>query len=180
MQRMIIASILGGFLSVAFGVTFHDPVSRISFTYDENRWEVVPIKTNQKETLVNLQRKVADKDGDTVYFSRISIVREDTGEVKKVKNSKLPKLQAYQSYAVEFLKSQRFDILSSEKTTVEGIPSGSFEIVANQRDFGLTFQQMGFLNGDTGYLVTATVRTKKFGEYKDELEKIFQSVRLTS
>lgn len=61
---------------------------------------------------------------------------------------------------------------------VEGITAGAFEILANQRDFGLSFQQLGFLDGDTAYLMTATVRTKKLGEYKVELEKMFQSVRL--
>ncbi|NBT58848.1 hypothetical protein EBT16_08710, partial [bacterium] len=114
MRLMIIACCLCGFVSQSFGVTFHDPVSRISFSYDENLWEVAPVKTNEKETLLNLQRKVADKDGDTVYYSRISIVKEDLNQIQKVKNSKFPKLQAYQSYAIEFLKSQRFDILSSE------------------------------------------------------------------
>jgi hypothetical protein len=178
MRLMVLVALFGVFLSQSFAVTFHEPVSKISFTYDENLWEVVPTKANEKETLVNLQRKVADKDGDTTYFSRISIVKEDTTQVKKVKSSKLPKLQAYQIHAAEFLRSQRFDILSSEMKKVEGIPAGAFEILANQRDFGLTFQQLGFLDGDTAYLLTATVRTKKLGEYKAELAKMFQSVRL--
>jgi len=180
MRLMAFIAFFGVFLSQGFAVTFHEPVSKISFTYDENLWEVVPTKTNEKETLVNLQRKVADKEGETSYFSRISIVKENTTQVKKVQTSKLPKLQAYESHAVEFLRSQRFDILSAEMKKIEGIPAGAFEIVANQRDFGLTYQQLGFLNGDTAYLLTATVRTKKFSEYKAELEKIFQSVRLAS
>jgi hypothetical protein len=178
MRLTILSALFGLLVSQSFGVTFHEPVSKISFTYDENVWEVVPTKANEKETLVNLQRKVADKEGDTTYFSRLSIVKEDTNQVKKVKLSKLPKLQAYQIHAVEFLRSQRFDILSSEMKKIEGIPAGAFETLANQRDFGLTYQQLGFLDGDTAYLLTATVRTKKFGEYKAELEKMFQSVRL--
>lgn len=180
MRFVALGMVWGVFVSQALAVTFHDPVSKISFAYDENLWEVVPTKSNEKETLVNLQRKKADKDGDTVYFSRISVVKEDTAQVKKVRESKLPKLQAYQSHAVEFLRSQRFDILSSDMKKIDGIPAGAFEIMANQRDFGLTFQQLGFLNGETAYLVTATVRTKKFGDYKAELEKLFESVRLDS
>ncbi|MFM8269651.1 MAG: hypothetical protein ACKN9V_05620 [Pseudomonadota bacterium] len=180
MKRAVFFLGFGVLLSQAFAVTFHDPVSKISFAYDENLWEVVPTKTNEKETLVNLQRKVADKDGETAYFSRISIVKEDTNQVKKVKTSQFPKLQAYRSHAIEFLRSQRFDILSSDMKKVEGLPAGAFEILANQRDFGLTYQQVGFLDGDTAYLVTATVRTKKFSEYKAELEKLFQSIRLAS
>lgn len=96
MRLMVLVALFGVFLSQSFAVTFHEPVSKISFTYDENLWEVVPTKANEKETLVNLQRKVADKDGDTTYFSRISIVKEDTTQVKKLnpancQNSKLTK-----------------------------------------------------------------------------------------
>lgn len=158
--------------------TYHDPASHISFDYDDTQWEPMNKKTVGQDTVFNLQRKVADKEGDTTYFSRISVVKDDLSKIKKVKESKLPKLQAYQSHAVEFLRSQRFDILSSEVKKIAGIPEGAFEIVAHQRDFGLTFQQVGFLKQDTAYLVTATVRTKKFPDYQNELNKLFESLKL--
>jgi len=158
--------------------TYRDTASHISFEYDDTQWEPMNKKTVEQDTVVNLQRKVADKEGDTTYFSRISIVRDDVSKIKKVKESKLPKLQAYQSHAVEFLRGQRFDILSSEVKSLAGIPQGAFEILARQRDFGLTFQQVGFLEKDTAYLVTATVRTNKFPEYQSELKKIFDSLKV--
>lgn len=173
------------FLSV--GVTFSDPVSHFSFVYDESLWEVAPIKTNEKETLLNLQRKIPDKEGDTTYFSRISVVKEDLSKNQSVQNiiskKKLPvasgQLQAYQSHAADFLRSQRFDILSSDPKKAPGIPGGAFELVANQRDFGLTFQQWGFVFENQAFLVTATVRTKKFSDYKTELSELFQSIKIS-
>lgn len=173
---------IGGFIflsALGWGKNFQDVKSGISFDYDENLWEIAPTKTLEQETLVNFQRKVPDKEGDTTYFSRLSVVKDDLSKIKKVKDSKLPKLQAYQNHAAEFLQSQRFDILSAEKKDIPGIPSGAFQMIARQRDFGLTFQQVGFLAGDTAYLVTATVRTKKYPEYQKELEQIFQSLKWT-
>jgi len=157
--------------------TFQDPRTGISLDYDEALWEVAPKKTAEAETIVNLQRKIADKEGDTSYFSRVSIVQDDLGKIKKLDSSKLPKLQAYQNHAADFLRSQRFDILSSEIKTVPGNNNTRFEMVARQRDFGLTYQQVGFVVGNTAYLVTATVRTKKFPEYQKELEQMFQSLK---
>jgi len=163
----------------SWGKNFQDSKSGISFDYDENLWEVAPTKTLEQETLINFQRKVPDKEGDTTYFSRLSVVKDDLSKIKKVKESKLPKLQAYQNHAAEFLQSQRFDILSSEKKDLPGVPGGAFQMIARQRDFGLTFQQVGFVTADTAYLVTATVRTKKYPEYQKELEQIFQSLKWT-
>ncbi len=165
--------------SISWGKNYRDSQSGISLDYDESLWEVAPTKTLEQETLVNFQRKVPDKEGDTTYFSRISVVKDDLSKIKKLKSSKLPKLQAYQNHAAEFLQSQRFDILSSEKKELPGVPGGAFQMIARQRDFGLTFQQVGFISGDTAYLVTATVRTKKYPEYQKELEQLFQSLKWT-
>lgn len=171
------------FPPLAEAVTFSDPVSHFNFAYDESLWEVAPIKTGEKETLLNLQRKTPDKEGDTTYFSRISVVRENISKNPAVQNliskKKLSSLQAYQGHAAEFMRSQRFDILSSDLKKASGIPGGAFELVANQRDFGLTFQQWGFVFEDQAFLVTATVRTKKFPEYKAELEQLFQSIKIS-
>jgi hypothetical protein len=163
----------------SFGAVFEDPQMGLSFQYDESLWEPNREKVSGSEVLFSLQRKVADKEGDTVYFSRVSIVKETLSNIKNLKISKLSPLQAYQVRAVEFLKSQRFNILTSESKNNESVPGGFFEIGANQRDFGLTFQQMGFVTKDSGVLVTATVRTSKFPEYKEELSKMFQSVKIS-
>lgn len=164
--------------SQAGAASFTDPKSHLALNYDDSVWEVVPLKVSDSETLLNLQRKTADKEGDTTYFSRVSVVKDDLTKLKKVIASKLPRLQAYQSHAVEFLKGQRFDVLSTEVKNTEAVPGGMFEIIANQRDFGLTYQQMGFIQGETAYLITATVRTKKFPDYRTELNQLFQSVKI--
>lgn len=174
---------LAFFSSFGKSVTFSDPVSHFNFVYDESLWEVTPIKTGEKETLLSLQRKTPDKEGDTTYFSRVSVVKEGIAKNQSVQDlilkKKLSPLQAYQGHAAEFLRSQRFDIISSDLKKAAGIPGGAFELIANQRDFGLTFQQWGFVFEDQAFLVTATVRTKKFPEYKAELEQLFQSIKVS-
>lgn len=183
MRRLFFTSFVGFLCVFAEAVTFSDPVSHFNFAYDDALWEVAPIKTGEKETLLNLQRKTPDKEGDTTYFSRISVVKEGISKNQSVQNlivkKKLSPLQAYQGHAADFMRSQRFDILSSDLKKVPGIPGGAFELVANQRDFGLTFQQWGFIFEDQAFLVTATVRTKRFPEYKAELEQLFQSIKIS-
>jgi hypothetical protein len=77
------------------------------------------------------------------------------------------------------MKSQRFHILSSGPKVLAKLGLPAFEIVANQRDFGLTFRQVVFLWEAAGkpeaYLVTATTRTNKFDEYKKDLDGLFDS-----
>ncbi|NBX92376.1 MAG: hypothetical protein EB078_03700 [Proteobacteria bacterium] len=160
--------------------TYSDPQHRISFQYDDTLWETGAPKRNDVETLVSLQRRTPDKEGDTTYFSRLSIVKEDWSKIKTVKESKLPRLEAYKNHAAEFLKSQRFDILSAAVRKTTGIPDGIFEIVARQRDFGLTFQQVGFLEKENAYLVTITVRTQKFPEYQTEINQILNSLKINN
>jgi len=162
----------------ANGAIFNEPKSGLSLSYDEALWQPTMDKVASQETLFNLQRKVADKEGDSTYFSRLSVVRDDLSKIKKVNDSKLPKLQAYQLHVVDFLKSQRFDIVSSDMKKSASIPGGFFEIISNQRDFGLTYQQVGVVKDNEAYLVTATVRTKKFAEYRPDLDKLFQSLAL--
>ena len=178
MRWMIQFGILMVWSSFSLGAVYQDPQSGLSLSYDEALWETSNNKVASQETVLNLQRKIPDKEGDTTYFSRLSIVRDDMSKIKKVQESKLPPLQAYQVHAIDFLKSQRFDIVSSELKKSENIPGGIFEIIANQRDFGLTYQQVGLIKNGQAYLITATVRTKKFSEYRSDLEKMFQSVKL--
>lgn len=180
MKQAWIAGMLVLLSAPLFGAVFEDSQSGLSFSYDEANWELTQEKATGAETLLSLQRKTPDKEGDTVYFSRISIVKEPLNKISKLNGVKLSPLQGYQNHAVNFLKSQRFDVLSAEPKKDSTVPGGAFEVIANQRDFGLTFQQMGFVTKDSGFLITATVRTKKFQDYKDEFSKLFQSVKLSS
>lgn len=179
MNRAWLVGILVLLSTPLLSAVFEEPQSGLSFSYDEANWEPTQEKATGAETLLSLQRKTPDKEGDTVYFSRISIVKEPLDKISKLNGVKLSPLQSYQNHAVNFLKSQRFDVISAEAKKDTTLPGGAFEVLANQRDFGLTFQQMGFVTKDSGFLITATVRTKKFPEYKEELSKLFQSVKLS-
>ena len=73
------------------------------------------------------------------------------------------------------MKSQRFRILSSELVRLPGVKTPGIEIVADQRDFGLTFRQVIFLKDGQAYLLTAAARSKSYRNYQPELDKIFNS-----
>jgi len=151
------------------------------FEYDEAQWELVTgakvpatqdvDKAMEGRTLTTLQRKEADEK----YRARISVVVDDPIKATKGKSD----LAAYAKHAMEFMKSQRFDIQSSEPKILPRLGTPAFEIVANQRDFGLSFRQVVFL-WETGgkkqaYLLTAATRTNKYDAYKAELDKVFNS-----
>lgn len=154
--------------------SFSDLTQSVFFDYDDSLWEVVPSpketaaqadvdrKMTQK-TLVTLQRKTADEK----YRSRFSVVvdqRKDTFE-------------KYQTYAVDFLKSQRFTV---QKEGSRSLPQAgkTFEIVAYQRDFGLTFQQVMVPRNKEVFLLTLSVRTKEFPNYSADMDKMLASFRL--
>jgi hypothetical protein len=149
-------------------------------TYDEKNWEAVSSTKDSKippketvdqvmaeKTLTVLQRK----NSDDKYRARVSVVMDP---LKKEEAS----LAAYQKHAVDFMKSQRFTILSQEPKKLPHISESAMEITANQRDFGLTFRQIIFVKGENAYLLTATTRTDKFASYEKEIEEILSSFHL--
>lgn len=183
MKQFFLSALISSF---AFGLTtYTDAKSGVSVKYDEKVWEVVEVPTAPakeqvdtsmaEQTLVTLQRKVADDK----YRARFSIVTDNAAKVKPVDAAKEPldKLKAYKAHSVAFMKSQRFDILLEELMKFQA-QREAFQIVANQRDFGLTFKQIGFLVGDTAYLITATARTAKYESYVPEMNALFASVSI--
>jgi hypothetical protein len=81
----------------------------------------------------------------------------------------------YQKYTVDFLKSQRFQILSVEPVQLPKVNETAVEILANQRDFGLKFKQVIFVYEGKAYILTATTRTEKFDDYKNDIKKFFDT-----
>lgn len=166
-----------------FAAQYIDPIRNIRFDYDDATWELkeTPVKAQAEEvdknmaqkTIVNLQMRQADEK----YHSRFSIVSDDASKIKKTKEGIF---KDYQKHTVEFLKSQRFDILSIKEAKLAKVAEPAFEIMANQRDFGLLFRQVVFLKGETAYLLTAATRTKKYETYAKELDKIFDSVEISN
>lgn len=154
--------------------TFTDGAHGFSFEYDSALWEVVPPaakpsgrdadvdKAMNQKTLVTLQRKVADEK----YRSRFSVVADVT---------QMP-FEKYQTYAVNFLKSQRFTIQRQEKRKLAKVGE-AYEVVAYQRDFGLTFQQVMIPRAKEVFLITLATRTKQFPNYSAEMDKMLASLR---
>jgi len=143
------------------GARYEDPNHRLSLEYDDSLWE--PVEVSDSRTLVTLQRKIADDK----YHARFSVVVDDLKKFdKKGQNLR----QAYLSHAVDFLKKQRF-----QNVTVTDRGQG-FSIIANQRDFGLTFRQVIMFQKNQAFLVTAAARTAKFKEYEKELQPLFDSL----
>ncbi len=166
-----------------YSAQYIDPIRNIHFDYDDTTWELkeTPVKPQAEEvdksmaqkTIVNLQKKLSDEK----YHSRFSIVLDDASKVKKTSAGIY---KDYQKHTVEFLKSQRFDVISVKEVKLPKVAEPAFEVMANQRDFGLLFRQVVFLKGDTAYLLTAATRTKKYEDYAKELDKIFDSVEVAA
>lgn len=152
------------------------------FDYDDGKWELVagaktaPTQDVDKEmagkTLTTLQRKEADEK----YRARFSVVVDDPSKLSKAAQADLA---GYAKHAMQFMKDQRFHILSSEAKILPRLGVPAYEIVANQRDFGLTFRQIVFFWDKGGkreaYLLTAATRTNKYDAYKAELDQLFNS-----
>ncbi|MBM4303870.1 MAG: hypothetical protein FJ112_06040 [Deltaproteobacteria bacterium] len=169
------------FSAVAFGATYQSSelAPNFKFDYSEESWEVIPPrlektdaqaidKSMAQQTLVTVQRKQPDEK----YHARFHVV---TDSLEKFKDTKVPQIVQYQKHTVDFLKSQRFQILSAEPTTLPQVKETAVEIIANQRDFGLKFKQVIFIHQGKAYILTATTRTEKFDAYKPELKVIFDS-----
>lgn len=173
---------LGLLLSLsARAAHFGTPESAFQFDYDDAKWEVVaPAKTAtldvdksmEGKTLVTLQRKEADEK----YRARFSVVVDDPS---KLSGSAKTELAGYAKHAVEFMREQRFHVLSTDAKILPRLGAPTYEIVANQRDFGLSFRQVVFFWDKTGkreaYLLTAATRTNKYDAYKAELDQLFNS-----
>jgi hypothetical protein len=162
---------------LAVGAAYTSPSGGFSLDYDEANWEVVKGPTAAKQdvdekmaerTLVTLQRKNADEK----YRTRFSVVEDDASHYTQ---PGLERLVAYNQHAVDFLKSQRFRILSTAPRTLPKVGEPGVETVANQRDFGLTFRQVVFLRGKNAYLLTAATRTNRFETYGKEIQALFES-----
>jgi hypothetical protein len=171
-------------ITLANAQTFTNAERHFSFDYDESKWEVVPEKPEEKKrgadvdqamaqkTLVTIQRK----DADDKYHARFSVV---TDSITKYKGTPVEQLVEYRKHALEFLKSQRFHILTTDERKLPGVTEPAFEVTANQRDFGLTFRQVVFIHGTEAYLLTAATRTAKFDEYGKELKTVFDTFKFT-
>jgi len=139
--------------------------------YNSSQWE--PKETLQEspprpgKTLLSLERKTPDDR----YHARFSVV---TDPIKKAKP------EQYFAKALKFMKDKRFRILSQNMETLPFVRGPVYRIVANQRDFGLTFEQRIFIHQGKAFLLTAATRMNKFKEYLPETAALFQSFRLTN
>ena len=169
------------FSLTAWGATYQSQElsPNFKFDYPESTWEVMPQRVEKnsaqqidksmaQQTLVTLQRKLPDEK----YHARFHVV---TDSLDKFKDTRTSQLIQYQKHTVDFLKSQRFQILSVEPVNLPKVRDIAVEIIANQRDFGLKFRQVLFIHGDKAYILTGTTRTEKFDDYKPELKTIFDS-----
>jgi hypothetical protein len=165
--------------STLFGATYQAPGQNFKLDYNESLWEVIPARVEKndaqaidksmaQQTLVTLQKKVSDEK----YHARFHVV---TDTLEKFKDTQLPQIVQYQKHTVEFLKGQRFQILSVEPISLPNVKEMAVEIIANQRDFGLKFKQVIVLYEGKAYILTATTRTEKFDDYKSELNGMFNS-----
>ncbi len=164
--------------------TYLDAVRGIQFDYNEVDWEVVPNggnsrpleavdKTMAERTLVTVQRKQPDDK----YRARFSVVIDPAD---KFVGGEAERLIAYQKHAVQFLEGQRFHVMDKRAVKLGNVTAPAFEIMANQRDFGLLFRQVAVLVGKEAYLLTAAARTAKFPLYKVKIGKMFDSFKLTT
>ena len=177
-QVSVLTAVLAPLLS--FATEYRHPDRNFVFQYDESRWEIIAPTERQTRggepvdramasmTLVNLQRKQPDDK----YHARFSVVVDST---KKFSGGVEEQFTAYQKHATEFLKNQRFHILSTAPKRLPKLGPPAFEIVANQRDFGLKFRQIIFLKEGEAHLLTAAARTAKFVDYEKEIQGFFDS-----
>ena len=161
----------------AYPREYRDPLKEFYFEFDEEKWQIVPPRTGEKtdidkqfaeQTLVNVQRIKSDDK----YHSRFSVVLEKADGGEGPLDARLTK---YGEKARDFLEKQRFYVFSGKLVTFSGIKA--FDIIANQRDFGLMFHQRVLLRGKDAYLLTAATRTKKFEEQEAEVDKMLDSFR---
>lgn len=156
----------------AFAARYTHPQHGFSFEFDDTKWEVVP-EQDKKTPAADVDKKMAEKTLVTIqhkqaeekYRARFSVV-VDTKDLS---------FSLYHKHALDFLKSQRFHIVSTEERKIPGLDLPTAEIIANQRDFGLTFRQVIFLKDKEAYLLTAATRTKSFDSLKLETNRFFDT-----
>ncbi len=183
---MLLRNISILFLSLSFpalAAQYTNPERGFHFDYDDSTWDVVPNKGNQNRpleavdktmadrTLVTIQRKLADDK----HHARFSVVVDPIGKFGTMETERLI---GYQKHAVDFMKGQRFHIIEAKKVTLGKLKYPAFEILANQRDFGLYFRQVAVLVGDEAYLLTAASRTAKFPQYATDINRFFDTFQL--
>jgi len=170
--------------SGAIAAVYQNPAHSFHFDYDDVAWELVangsstrPLeavdKTMNERTLVTVQRRVADDK----YRARFSVVLDP---IEKFGKTDTERLIAYQKHAVDFMKGQRFHVIEVKKVELPKLKFPAFEILANQRDFGLYFRQVAVLVGNEAYLLTAAARTAKFPDYTKEINRFFDTFAMNS
>lgn len=176
----VVQKVMALLLISLFGwaATFEDPAGRFRISFQEP-WEVSAKDLRPEgdrgqmlpgSVLVGIQRKQAD-DG---YHPRFSVVMEDA---RRFNTSEIAGQVRYKNYVVDFLKDQRFQIISQKtQMLVSGLPA--FEITAFQRDFGLTYRQWAVMDGPRAFLLTAAARVKRFESYEVEIGQIMRSFEL--
>jgi len=147
------------------GATYTHPTSRFQFQYDASRWEIVrSVKLGR--TLVTVQRKSTVDQ----YRARFTVVED------KLRNGEeVDLLLSYQKHALDFLKNQRFRILSTKLKKLPGLTNAVYETIASQRDFGLTFQQVVLTTQKKAYLLTGATRSDEFNSQKSDLAQFFET-----
>jgi hypothetical protein len=165
------------FVPIAVASEYVNAEHQFRFSFNETQWEVVKQELPKagaevdremaQKTLATIQAKSADEK----YRPRFSVVVD---EMKKFEAEPDPRL-AYDRHAVEFLKGQRFTIISTNPRLLSGGKLKATEITAYQRDFGLTFKQIIFIREKKAYLLTAAARTKNFENYDRDLLSMIDS-----
>ena len=176
--RVILLAFVG--LRGADGATYRNPNQGFSFEYDEKNWTLVDVDSKASSTAQDVDKAMAQRtlvsvqhnQADEKYRSRFSVVIDN---LDNFKGSPAEQLLLYQTHALNFLKSQRFQILGTTRTTLPKLSEPAFEILANQRDFGLTFRQVIFIHGGLAYLLTVAARTARFDSSKPEMKPLFDS-----
>ncbi len=164
--------------------TYTDKEKGFSLEYNDTLWRVVP-KSTEKKTAADVDMEMAKRTlvtleripSDDKYHTRFSVVIDD---LKKYEGNPLVQLTKYYKDALEFLKNQRFRILSTDPTKLPKVSEPAFEIVATQRDFGLTTRQLIIVHEKQAYLLTASTRNTVFDAQKAELAAVFDSFAFSS
>lgn len=181
------------YLLIAFAVYCQFGISAIqvfenadpgfSFSYDDALWERVSISAAENSgaagelSAAQNHRTVAMLEflsADEKYHPRFSVVLDGM----KTKDGKKESLSEYWKRSVKFLKEQRFTVYSAAEIKLDKLATPAFEVIADQRDFGLTFRQVVFEKSGQAFVLTAACRTKSFPAMKDKLDLFFKSFRL--
>ncbi len=173
-----------GLLETSQAKVFSDKAKGYSFDYNDTLWRIVP-KSSEKKTAADVDAEMAKRTQVTVernlsddkYHTRFSVVIDD---LKKYKGTPLEQLTQYYRDALEFLKNQRFRVLSTGPVKLAKYGDSAFEIVATQRDFGLTTRQVILVQGGEAYLLTASARNTVYDAQKAEIEPFFNSFSVSS